>query len=70
MHVKSHTYKPVEMCDDDRKSTTQYMYKHTCDTHFKSTTDNIYDFGRPYFLLLIFYPSTDIFTKNRFYPSK
>ena len=53
-------YKPVGLCDYDLKSSTNI--------HFQSITDNIYDFGRPY-LLLIFVPvhqtSSDISTHSR-----
>ena len=49
-------------------------YKHTCDaifTHFQGITNNIYGFGRPFFVLFfapsLFYPSTT--RPPYFYPS-
>ena len=43
-------------------------YKRMCDTHFQSITDNIYDFGRP-FLLLIFCQSIYFFTPGFTHPN-
>ena len=58
------TVKPVykfSNVPDDLK-----CYKHTCDTiytHFQGITNNIYEFGRPFFAPSFSYPFTYISTR-------
>ena len=60
-----HVHKPLKLCDYDIKSSTN---THILDTHFQNITNNIFDFGRPFFAPYLF--THPVIFHNIFHPSK